>query len=479
MQAAPAIGESATGENGDVLTFKVGGEALSFPAGDVAEIIRLRAITRVPHGPAALLGVTNLRGAVLPVVSLAGLLGRPVAAPAPSARIVVTGNGGAVGLLVDEVSALTKPQGERGLDLTALLAQDFGALRQKVGTVAAKRDHVAAAEAEAVAQDELVLIGFDLAGQEYALPLDKVIEVRVLPGSVSNVPGTDRAMVGVTDLRGILLPLVSLNFLLGLPALATDGDKRRVVVTRVGGALVGLVVDEMKAILRVPRDAIDPVPPVLTRGKGEARIEAICRLEGGRRLVSVLAPARLFDSETAARILADAEGGAAQMANTETADDAVEQFVIFRLGDEHYGLPILSVDEIVRRPDRLTRVPRAPAFVEGVMNLRGKIVPVINQRQRFSISGDATGHGLRIVIVTIDGLQAGFVVDAVSEVIGIPAHDLKVTPELTADGAQLFDRVANIESAGRMILLIDPKALLDRAERDVLAAMAAEVAATS
>jgi purine-binding chemotaxis protein CheW len=80
---------------------------------------------------------------------------------------------------------------------------------------------------------------------------------------------------------------------------------------------------------------------------------------------------------------------------------------------------------------------------------------------------------LRIVIVTIDGLQAGFVVDAVSEVIGIPARDLRATPELTADGAKLFDRVANIESEGRMILLIDPKALLDRAERDVLAAIAA------
>jgi purine-binding chemotaxis protein CheW len=473
MQAAPG-----TGDNGDVLTFKVGGEALSLPASDVAEIIRLSAVTRVPHGPAALVGVTNLRGAVLPVVSLAGLMGRPVAAPAPSSRIVVTGNGGAVGLLVDEVSALTKPRDERGLDLTALLARDFSALGQKVGAVAAKRGHVAAAETEAAAQDELVLIGFELAGQEYALPLDKVIEVRALPGRVSNVPGTDQAMVGVTDLRGILLPLVSLNFLLGLAVVATDRD-RRVIVTRVGGALVGLVVDEMKAILRVPRDAIDPVPLVLTRGKGEARIEAICRLEGGRRLVSVLAPARLFDSETAARILADAEGGVAQMADTETTGDTVEQFVIFRLGDEHYGLPILSVDEIVRRPDQLTRVPRAPAFVEGVMNLRGKIVPVINQRQRFSVAGAAAGRGLRIVIVTIDGLQAGFVVDAVSEVIGIPARDLSVTPELTADGAQLFDRVANIEGAGRMILLIDPKELLDRAERDVLAAIAAEVASAS
>lgn len=469
----------ATGQNGDVLTFKVDGEILSLPASDIAEIIRLRPVTRVPHGPAALLGVTNLRGAILPVVSLAGLMGRPVTAPAPSSRIVVTGNGKAVGLLVDEVSALTKPQGERGLDLSALLARDFSALRQKTAIASAKRDHFAAAAVEGVGQDALALIGFELAGQHYALPLDKVVEVRALPDSISSVPGTDQAMIGITDLRGTLLPLVSLNFLLGLPTGALENGKRRVVVTRVGSALVGLVVDEIKDIVRVPPDAIDPVPPVLTRGKGEARIEAICRLDGGARLVSVLAPARLFDSETAARILADAVGGAAQMTNAEIADDTLEQFVIFRLGDEHYGLPILSVDEIVRRPDQLTRVPRAPAFVEGVMNLRGKIVPVISQRQRFSIAEAAAGNSLRIVVVTIDGLQAGFVVDAVSEIVAIPVRNLKATPELTADGAQLFDRVANIENEGRMILLIDPKELLDRTERDVLAAIAAGAAPAS
>ncbi len=163
------------------------------------------------------------------------------------------------------------------------------------------------------------------------------------------------------------------------------------------------------------------------------------------------------------------------MSKGESADDRVEQFVILQLGDERYGLPILSVDEIVRHPGRLTRVPRAPAFVEGVMNLRGKVVPVIDQRQRFAVVGETAARGARIVIVTIDGLQAGFVVDAVSEVIAIPARDLRPAPELAADGAQLFDRVANIENEGRMILLIDPKALLARAERDLLAAIAAEV----
>jgi purine-binding chemotaxis protein CheW len=286
-------------------------------------------------------------------------------------------------------------------------------------------------------------------------------------------------MIGVIALRGVLLPLVSLNALLGLPAGATERDGRRVVVTRIGGALVGLVVDGMKEVLRVPLDAVDPVPPVLTRGKGEARIEAICRLEGGQRLVSVLAPARLFDDQTAARILADAEGGATQMSGSVIADETVEQFVVFRLGEEFYGLPILSVDEIVRRPDHLTRVPRAPAFVEGVMNLRGRVVPVISQRQRFSVTGGDAGKTRRIVVVTVDALQAGFVVDAVSEVIAVSSHELKRNPDLTADGAQVFDRIANIESAGRMILLIDPRALLDRAERDLLAALAAEVPAAS
>jgi purine-binding chemotaxis protein CheW len=104
--------------------------------------------------------------------------------------------------------------------------------------------------------------------------------------------------------------------------------------------------------------------------------------------------------------------------------------------------------------------------------LRGKIVPIVDQRQRFAFNGDAGARGRRIVVVTIEGLQTGFTVDAVSEILSIAADDLNAVPEMTADGGQVFDRVANIGRDGRMILLIDPKALLDRAERDMLAAVA-------
>lgn len=105
------------------------------------------------------------------------------------------------------------------------------------------------------------------------------------------------------------------------------------------------------------------------------------------------------------------------------------------------------------------------------MNLRGRVVPVIDQRRRFKFEGQGERRRERIVVVRIDQMQAGFVVDAVSEVLSIPQNQLRPTPDLAADGSQVIDRIANIEVEGRMVLLLDPRELLDRAEKDLLAAM--------
>ena len=105
-------------------------------------------------------------------------------------------------------------------------------------------------------------------------------------------------MFGAAELDGALIPLVSLRYLLGFPPGELDPKKSRVILVRLGEALVGIIVDGVKEILRISRDALDPVPSVLTRAKGEAQIEAICRLDGGRRLISILASAKLFDAET-------------------------------------------------------------------------------------------------------------------------------------------------------------------------------------
>jgi purine-binding chemotaxis protein CheW len=352
-----------------------------------------------------------------------------------------------------------------------LLQQDFGRLRHHAASHNTERRQATVEGTAATAvgrHDTVALVAFPVAGQEYALPLDSVAEVMALTADIAVVPHTDQVMIGATAFHGGLLPLVSLRALLGLSTDDFDPRRARVIVTRVGGSRVGLLADGTNAILRVDDEVIDPVPPVLMRGAGEAQIEAICRLDGGRRLVSILSPTNLFDRATASRILADAEVGAAQM---PASTGHGEQFVVFALGDEQYGLPIAAVDEVVRRPDTLTRVPRAPTFVEGVMNLRGKVVPVIDQRQRFASAGSGS-RNRRVLIITIDGLQAGFTVDSISEIISVMPHELTPAPELSADGVRVFDRVVRLERDGRMILLVDPRALLDRAERDLLAVIA-------
>ncbi|MBJ6127018.1 chemotaxis protein CheW [Microvirga splendida] len=458
------------------LTVQVGDERFALPASDVAEVIRPQAVTRVPLGPSSLLGVTNLRGAVMPVVSLHRLLGSE-GSPSSNARVVVIDRGTPVGLMIDRVTSLGETGADTGagtparmIDLDALLAKDFGrftrrAQHRQVQTVAGGQDRTAAE------QNQVALVCFALAGQDFALPLASVREVVALPEGVAVVPQTDSVMLGVTSLRGHLLPLVSLRALLGLRAGGQDGDRSRVVVARIGHALVGLAVDAMKEILRLPDSAIDPVPAILTRGSAEAQIQGICRLEGGRRLVSVLSTDHLFRDQALIEQITSQTEMSRDMDTSDDPSAGDEQFIVFQLGGEEYGLPIGAVDEVVRVPDTLTRLPKAPAFIEGVMNLRGRVVPVIDQRRRFKFEGRGERRRERVVVVRIDQMQAGFVVDTVSEVLSIPQSQLRPTPDLAADGNQVIDRIANIEVEGRMILLLDPRELLDRAEKDLLAAM--------
>jgi purine-binding chemotaxis protein CheW len=275
-------------------------------------------------------------------------------------------------------------------------------------------------------------------------------------------------VLGVVTLRNSLLPLVSLRALLGLPA--NDGRRQRgkVVVMSIGEGAVGVVVDATREILRLDPEIVDPAPSLLTRGEGDAEITSICRLDGGRRLVALLSPDRLFRSDLVQRILDEQETGAPAL-QPEANIMADEQFIIFRLENQDYGVPIVAVSEIARPPEHVTRLPKAPAFIEGVVNLRGSVVPIVDLRRRFDLSGTEQSGSRRILILSIGGVIAGFLVDGVSEIMKVPIDAIRSAPELSPEQMRLISRVANIEADGRLILLVDPGQLLDQVEADVLA----------
>jgi purine-binding chemotaxis protein CheW len=283
-----------------------------------------------------------------------------------------------------------------------------------------------------------------------------------LPARIAGVPRAQSHVLGVMTLREKLLPLVSLRAMFGMPEVLADERSKIVVVPLPDGSSVGIVMDMVREVLRVSRKCMDPMPSLLGGGEG-GDITGICRLQGGKRLVSVLAADALFGSAAireAVREAAAAEGEEMQTTQADASADTEEQFVVFRLGDEEYGAPIEAVQEIVRVPEALTRVPKAPAFIRGVVNLRGAVLPVVDQRSRFDLPEMPRNDRQRIMVFTIGGVRTGFIIDSVSEVLKIPRRAIGPAPALSAEQARLISRVANLEAQQRMILLIAADELL-------------------
>jgi purine-binding chemotaxis protein CheW len=151
------------------------------------------------------------------------------------------------------------------------------------------------------------------------------------------------------------------------------------------------------------------------------------------------------------------EGSASAVARTsgqEQTQARIEllQLVGFRVGGEEYGLDILRVQEIIRL-QHLTRVPNAPDAIDGVMNLRGKIIPVIALRKRFGLEPIPADKQTRIVVVEIQGTVLGFIVDSVSEVLRIPADTVEPPPLLGKATQDYVSAVGKIDE--RLLILLD------------------------
>jgi purine-binding chemotaxis protein CheW len=143
-------------------------------------------------------------------------------------------------------------------------------------------------------------------------------------------------------------------------------------------------------------------------------------------------------------------------------------FLVFRLADDEFGLPIDAVVEVARVPDQVTRLPKTPKFLEGVVNLRGDILPVIDQRRRFDMPPLVKVDGRRLIVVKTERHRAGVIVDGVSDVLRSSPSAIEPAPQLTDDTSRLVRGVVNLPSSNRIVLLLDPMELLTRAEQGLL-----------
>lgn len=487
---------SETGQR-QFVTFECGGESFGVDLNQVQEIIRIPPTVRVPLSPAGLDGLANLRGQVLPVLSLRRLFGMAETEADDAGRVLVVEVGQPLGFTVDRVTRVVSAAAEQiegaeevktavdtellnglikdseGGSMTMLI--DFNKLvdREFTEQFRSQTKHEAAQVAEASDEeavlDEVPLVSFTVSGQEYAIAIEEVREIVPVPETLVRVPRAEPHVLGLMTLRNRLLPLVSLRRLFGLDERPLD-DKSRIVVLEAEGQLVGLGVDGVSEVLRVPRGTVEPMPPLLARQGELADIEGLCRLDGGKRLVSVIQARPLFRLQPVKDALETSREEGPAGTEEEAVIDDEEQLVVFRLDAGEFGVPIEAVQEIVRVPDELVKVPKAPPAVEGVINLRGTVLPVVDLRTRLGIARLDRNDAQRIMVFLLGGVPTGFIVDQVAEVLKVPLSAIETSPRLSEAQGALLSRMANLARQSRMIQLLDPERLLEGEERKKVAA---------
>ncbi len=510
------------------VTFNVADEMFAVTMGPVQEIIRVPAVARMPLAPPALEGLANLRGRVLPIVNLRRIFGTAERPQDDATRALVINLGQPLGFVVDRVASvisveageiepataiqsivqadfltgvIKRPGADGGhqlilvLDFERLARDQLSSVRGAAGRSSGGSEPGSAGGATPLAidavADELRLVSFTVDQQEYAIAIADVREIVQVPPSITAVPKAAHHVLGLMSLRQRLLPLVSLRSLFGLATLAADEHHRIVVVALPGGAQVGLVTDTVNEVLSVPRHLADAMPGVLSRDDQLREFESICRLDDGKRLVSIINTDKLLGLPAIREAVNTASGGPALAQDTrhpaedtamnrndsreslrpEAATDDDVQVVIFRLGAEEFGVPIMSVQEIVRVPEVLTRVPRTPRFVEGVINLRGTVLPVIDQRARLGMDTIERNDRQRIMVYMLGGMRTGFIVDSVAEVLRIARSHIEQAPDLSEEAGRLITQVAKLDRDRRLVMLIDPSQLLGAREVSAMAAM--------
>ncbi len=488
----------------DFVTFEMAGEQYAFPMRLVREIVRMPVLVKVPLGPPSLEGLANLRGRVLPVVSLRGACEMAETTHDEVTRVIVVDSGVTLGFVVDRVVSVVNVDPEAVesadavqstvrsdilvgiiksadgqmtsvLDVDRLVKSQFATLaaRGSAGRATAAVPVTAETAQERDDDATLELVSFVVDGQEYALPIDRVQEIVQAPESVSPVPNAGERVLGVIDLRGRLLPVISMRRVFGLPVTPLE-PQNRIVVVSLDDGVVGVVMDTVRQVLRVPHGLVAPLPSAVLAAGRNTEVASVCRLDDGKRLVSVLSVDRMFDSpEIRTELAAHAapEDEVVMPREPSTTDDGrgdEELFVVFHLDKEEYAVPVDAVQEIIRVPESLIRVPKTYEFVEGLVNLRGTVLPVVDLRTRLHLNRAERNERQRIVVLIMDDVRTGFIVDSVAEVARVGSDIPEAAPELSTEQARVVSRVANLPEQQRMLLLIETDQLLAPAQSALL-----------
>ncbi|MDI6705996.1 MAG: chemotaxis protein CheW [Bacillota bacterium] len=469
-----------------LVTFLLGEDEFGADIMDVKEIIRVPEITKVPNAPGYIEGACNLRGNVLPIIDGRARFSMEKKQKDENSRVLVIDvDGKATGMVVDKVSEVMRvntadieetPRIVKNVDsdyLNGVVKLDNGnrlvMLLDVVKAVSAgstgngckaekeegfKKNGVQENSSSIEVIDEEQLVSFLLDKEEYAIGIMQVKEIIRVP-EIVKVPNCEAYVEGVVSIRNNLLPIINLRTYFGMGHKEIT-DHTRVLVVDMGNFTAGIMVDKVSEVLRVPASIIQP-PPKFSAQSGE-QLKGVAKLNNGKRMILMLEPSKLISADEYGLISGTAgiheQAGEEKSIERQLMDE--EQLVTFKIDMEEYGVKITDVQEINRMTE-VTRIPRAPHYIEGIVNLRGNIIPALDLRKLFGLSEKQKTDATRIIIVDLNGKKTGIVVDSVSEVLRFEKTLIEPPPDILSSGidSDYVEGVGKLNGGKRMILILN------------------------
>ncbi|MCB1141312.1 MAG: chemotaxis protein CheW, partial [Leptospiraceae bacterium] len=437
-----------------LVTFLIGMEEYGFSIQTVEEILRVSKITEVPDAPSYVLGLLSLRNNLLPIIDLRKLFKMSSLVDNKIQEIEKHINSYRTWLSNFEFSLKNDTNQFKPIDSLKAMKwiESFRTSSENIGKIL---QTVKFTHQELSYQSGTI---FGLKNEQSAESIQELFDTRI---TIS----FNRLITKLEECKEALLFELK--------------EDQRILVIDLNNQSIGIMVDRMQQVIRVPENLIDP-PPGIIHGDKKDNLQGIVKLDSGNRLILLIDELRLFSEDIMNSLKkmdsVNNTNEEEKVVGEENLDRDEGQLVTFRLGKEEFGIFIEDVREI-NRLTGITAVPNAPSFVEGIMNLRGNVIPAVDLRKRFGLESIQHGESTRVIIVDIEEKTTGLIVDSVSDVIRISRSLIESPPEVISSKVEteFIQGIGNLVKQNRFIIILNVNKILSGSEKEQLSSVSSEM----
>jgi purine-binding chemotaxis protein CheW len=296
---------------------------------------------------------------------------------------------------------------------------------------------------------------FSLGTTELAISVTSLQEVVNLPEKITQVPLAPSYLMGLFNLRGVVIPIVDVARLLGLES-DKNANNKKIAIVSSDKVRIGLLFDGTSEILNVQDQDISPFEDT---GDKKSVIRSVLKLNGGDRLVEVIDPLSLIQIENMPAILDQSRH---QLVEVSRKKSKRCQCITFHSGALEFGLEISAIREIIRVPE-IKRSVLAVDYCIGMVNLRGSIIPILDFQKFLKIEREKTSDrdSERIVVLKLKNVQVGFLVDSVDSIVTFFEEEVLPIPLFKQEKIEMMRGMLPHRETTNVIFLNDEKILSD------------------